>query len=145
MIYDPKNVLDLERAKRRFKQLCDQGKVFELTEKKPIRTLSQNSYLHLILGWFACEYGCTIEYAKKHYFKILCNPDIFIKKNEDKFLGEIKILRSSSDLDTREMTEAIERFRNWSNIEAGIYLPDPNETDFLQSIEIEIQKNKSFL
>lgn len=145
MIYDPKNILDLERAKRRFKQLCNQGKIFELTEIKPNRTLSQNSYLHLILGWFSCEYGCTIEYAKKYYFKILCNPELFIIENDDKFLGKIKNIRSSADLDSGQMSEAIERFRNWSNIEAGIYLPEPNETSFLQSIEIEIQKNKTFL
>lgn len=145
MLYDSSNIIDLQRANRRFKQLCDSGKIFELSEKKPLRSLQQNAYLHLLLGWFACEYGCTIEYAKQKYFKILCNPETFIIEVDDKFLGKVKILKSTSGLDVGQMTLAIERFRNWSNTEAFIYLPEPHETTFLQAIEIEMQKNREHL
>ena len=32
------------------------------------------------------------------------------------------------------MTIAVDRFRDWSSIESGIYLPSPNETEFLKEI-----------
>jgi hypothetical protein len=53
MTYDLNNILDKERFKRRVNQLYKAGEVVELTAKKPKRSLPQNAYLHLILGWFA--------------------------------------------------------------------------------------------
>jgi hypothetical protein len=43
------------------------------------------------------------------------------------------------------MTTAIERFRNWSSQEAGVYLPSPDEREFLREIEMEIYRNNEFL
>ena len=73
------------------------------------------------------------------------NPDIFIREKEDKYLGKIKVLRSSADLDTQEFTLAIERFRNWSAQEAGVDIPSPDEHYLIQQIEIEIERNKEYL
>lgn len=50
MIYDLNNILDKERFKRRSNDLYKKKAVVELTEKKRKRTLSQNSYLHYLLG-----------------------------------------------------------------------------------------------
>ena len=91
------------------------------------------------------ETGNTIEYVKREYFKRLCNPDIFVKVKQDPYLGEVEEVRSSASCDTRELTLAIERFRTWSAIECGIYLPEANETEFLQRIEVEIDKQKQWL
>ncbi|MBQ7819635.1 MAG: hypothetical protein IJ341_08060 [Bacteroidales bacterium] len=110
----------------------------ELTKKHGQRTLSQNSYLHLILGWFANEYGCTLDEVKVRFFKRKVNPNIFLKEGKR---GDY-VLRSSKELTTKEMTDAIDRFRNWSASEAGIYLPSPNETEFLSHIQREITNNK---
>jgi len=43
------------------------------------------------------------------------------------------------------MTLSIQRFRDWSSSVAGIYLPDTNETKFLNEIMIEESKNKQYL
>lgn len=43
------------------------------------------------------------------------------------------------------MTTAIERFRNYSVAQAGIYLPAPNENQFLIHIQQEIERNKEFI
>lgn len=123
MQYDGNNPLHVEQARTRLEQLIKNKKVFELTEKKPKRGLSQNRYLHTILGFFACETGNTLEWVKQQYFKKLVNPAMFIREKEDKYLGTIKVLRSSADLDTAEMTTAIERFRNWASAEAYICHP----------------------
>ena len=145
MIYDLTNTLDRKRFEQKVNLLLERGKVVELTEKHAQRTTQQNRYLHLLLGEFAMQTGNTLEYVKRAYFKALCNADIFVIEKADKWAGNVKELRSTADLTTAELTTAIERFRNWSSAEAGIYLPAPNEEEFLQRIEIEIQRHKQWL
>lgn len=145
MWYDGNNELQAVQARMRLEKLIKDGKVFELTEKKPKRSLSQNAYLHVLLGYFASQTGNTLEWVKKEYYKKLVNPTTFIRTKEDRFMGVVKYLRSSADLDTAEMTTSIDRFRNWSASEVGIYLPSPDEERLLQLAQIEIEKNKEFI
>lgn len=42
------------------------------------------------------------------------------------------------------MTTAIDRFRTFAS-EQGFYLPEPNETEMLRSIEIQSSKMQNFL
>lgn len=144
MLYDLSNDFQSAQFNTRCATLLDKGCIVELTEKKQRRSISQNSYLHLILSYFALEYGESPEYVKRQYFKILCNADIFIRDKVDNFRGTIKVLRSSADLDTAEMSLAIERFRNWASKEAGIYLPDANEHLMIQQMEMELSRNKKY-
>ena len=60
------------------------------------------------------------------------------------FLTDLMV-RSSRDLDTAEMTITIDKFRNYSSKEAGVYLPGPDEKRFLQQIEIDASKNQQYL
>ena len=133
MIYNLKKYIDKERAKKRFNDLLEEEAKIEL-KKKVKRTLRQNRYLHLILGWFGIELGYTLNEAKI-LFKSR-SLDIFeYTKNE------ITFFRSSAELDSKKMTTAIERFRNWSSADAGVYLPEANEDKFLEQIEYEMSKN----
>ena len=145
MIYDTSNPLDKANFMLRAKKLAESGKVIELTEKKPRRSLPQNKYLHVILAYFGAQTGNTLEWVKQQYYKKLVNPDLFIREKEDKYLGKIKVLRSSADLDTAEMSLSIERFRNWAAQEAGIYIPSADEAILIQQMEIEIERSKEFL
>ena len=145
MRYDGANELHAAQARSRLEKFIRDKKVFDLTEKKPQRTLSQNSYLHVILSYFACQYGETMEYVKREYFKKLVNSATFIREREDRFLGRIKYLRSSSDLTTEEMSLCIDRFRNWSASVAGIYLPAANEQQMLIYAQQEIERNNKFI
>ncbi len=134
MLYDLKKSTDCQRARRRFEDLVEEETVIEL-KKKVKRSTSQNSYLHLILGWFAIETGYTLDEAKQIYKDL--NPRIYrYEKNGKAFT------RSSSDLSTTEMGLTIDRFRDYSSIEAGIYLPEPSDLAFLTEIEIEMSKSK---
>jgi hypothetical protein len=144
MLYDLSNPLQNESFKVKAEALAKKGGIVELTEKKQQRSLAQNRYLHLILAYFALEIGESPEYVKRHYFKVLCNKDLFVREVEDKFLGKIKVLRSSADLDTGEMTTAIERYRNWAASE-GVYIPSPDEQNLVQQMEIEISRNRMYL
>jgi hypothetical protein len=144
MLYDLSNPLQCESFKVKAEALAKKGGIVELTEKKQQRTSAQNRYLHSILAYFGLEVGETAEYVKKNYFKILCNKDLFIREVDDKYLGKIKVLRSSADLDTAEMTTAIERYRNWCASE-GVYIPSAEEHLLVQQMEIEISKNRMYL
>lgn len=145
MVYDTSNPLDKANFLLRAKKLAESGKVIELTEKKPRRSLPQNKYLHVILAYFGTQTGNTLEWVKQQYYKKLVNPDLFIREKEDKYLGMIKVLRSSADLDTAEMSLSIERFRNWAAQEPGIYIPSADEAILIQQMEIEIERNKEYL
>ena len=143
MLYDLSNKVDLTQAQFRFKKLTESGATIDLTEKKR-RTTKQNNYLHLILSWFALETAYTLEFVKREYFKLLVNPEIFVIEKDGK-LGKVKDIRSSADLDSKELTTAIDRFKIWASNEAGVYLPDANEDEFLKHIEIEISRKKEWL
>lgn len=145
MVYDTSNPLDNANFLLRAKKLAERGKIVELTEKKPRRSLPQNKYLHVILAYFGTQTGNTLEWVKQQYYKKLVNPDLFIREKEDKYLGKIKVLRSSADLDTSEFSLSIERFRNWAAQEAGIYIPSADEAILIQQMEIEIERNKEHL
>lgn len=145
MIYNLSSPLDKANFLLRAKKLADSGVIVDLTEKKPRRSLPQNKYLHVILAYFGTQTGNTLEWVKQQYYKKLVNPDLFIREKEDKYLGRIKVLRSSADLDTAEMTESIEKFRNWTAQEAGIYIPSADEAILIQQMEIEIERSKEFL
>lgn len=145
MLYDGKNPLHAKQATLRLNKIIEKGAMFTLTEKKPKRTTNQNKYLHVILGYFAVETGNTIEYVKTEYFKKHCNPDIFVCQKADPYIGNINYLKSSADIDTAEMTTAIERFRNWSSQTAGIYLATPEDIRYIQLMELEIERNKQYL
>lgn len=144
MLYDLSNPLQNESFKVKAEALSKKGCIVELTEKKPQRSLQANKYLHVILAYFGLQIGETMEYVKKHYYKILCNKDTFIREVDDKYLGKVKVLRSSSDLDTEEFSRTIARFRDWAATE-GIYIPSSEEHLMVQQMEIEVSRNKMYL
>ena len=145
MRYDGSTELHAQQARQKLEKLIRDGKIFDLTEKKPQRTRSQNNYLHLALAYFACETGNTLEWVKQEYYKKLVNPDTFIRERDDPYLGRVKYLRSSADLDVDEMTLTITRFRNWSSSQAGVYIPAPDDFRMMELAEIEIERNKEYL
>lgn len=145
MTYNLSNPLDIQNARTRLELLVKRGSVVELTEKKPKRSLNQNSYLHLLLGYFASQTGNTLEWVKQQYYKKLCNPDMFIGEREDRFLGKVKYVRSSADLRTDELSLTVERFRNWAAVEAGIYLPEPTNEAEIAALAVEVERYKTYL
>lgn len=144
MTYDLSKPLDRQKFKTRVNHLFAQGKQVELIEKT-YRSLSQNAYLHVILGILAMDQGETIDYVKENYYKRLVNPDIFILTKQDKIIGKIEVLRSSKELTKEEMSKSIDKLRNWAVSELGCYLPSADEESLLKEAEIEIQRHRSYL
>lgn len=127
------------------RKLEEKGAVVELTRKAERRTLPQNAYLHVLLGYFAGEYGVSLEEAKLDFFKRTCNRELFTAKSRNRRGRVVERVRSTRDLTTAELSLAIDRFRNWSAKEAGIYLPEAGEHGFLAYAQNEMRKNSAFL
>lgn len=145
MIFNLKNEYEIPKFKEYVNRLFRERAVVEVKKKSPNRTLAQNSYLHLLLGYFASEYGCSLDEAKVDFYKRTCNRYLFERKVTNKKGKEITCLRSSADLTTGEMTLSIDRFRNWSASVAGIYLPAANEQQMLIFAQQEIERNNEFI
>lgn len=145
MVYNLSSQLDVQNARVRLESLVKRSCIIELTEKRQKRTLDQNAYLHLLLGYFASQTGNTLHWVKEEYYKKLCNPDLYIYMKDDPFLGRVPTTRSSSDLRTDEMSLSIDRFRNWAAQEGGIYLPDATSKEEIASMQIEVERYKTYL
>lgn len=143
MTYDLASTLDRERFAARVSYLLDKGAAVELTEKVQ-RSLSQNNYLHAIIGAVAMETGNTLAYAKEFYFKRIANHDLFVRDVDDPYAGRVQVLRSSADLTKEEMSLAIDRFKKWA-AEQGMYLPDPEDEALLSMIQVEMGKVRKYL
>ena len=125
MIFNLSNHYEIPKFKEYVNKLFSERAVVEVKKKLPNRTLAQNSYLHLLLGYF--------------------NRDLFERKTVNKKGNEVTYLRSSAELTTGEMTLSIDRFRNWSASVAGIYLPAANEQQMLIYAQQEIERNNEFI
>lgn len=157
MLYNLRNPVEADKFKtkvsaltKKAKELSEynpQGKtcIVDLTEKQQSRSLAQNAYYHVIVAYFASEYGVSKEQAECDYFKRLCNSDIFVRKVTNKRGKEVEYLRSSADLDKDEMSIAITRFRNWCSAEAEIYIPSGEEHEYIVFCQQAIERNKEYL
>lgn len=144
-LYNLKNPYDREEFKRACNQMALKREYVELKKKNTQRSLAQNSYLHLLLGYFASEFGYTLEEVKFDIFKKICNRDIFEKRRVNKRGQEVTYIRSSTELDKAEMTTAIERFRNYSSAQCGLYLPEANEGEALFFAQQQMEQNREYM
>ena len=144
MLYDLKNPLDRERFKRRCNALFKKQGIVELSERVK-RSNQSNRYLHLLLGYLAMETGNSLDYAKEIFYKRAANAEIFVREKEDDLIGKTEYLRSSAELTQEEFSLSVDRFRDWSSQVAGIYLPSPNEEQFLESIEYEMSRQQRWM
>lgn len=146
MKYDLSNQSDRERLMEHVRQAVEKREgIVEFTTKKRQRSLPQNRYLHVILSYFASQYGESMEYVKEKFFKEVCNRDLFYRLVNDRILGYTERVRSTADLTTEEMSLAIERFRDFCAMNAGIYIPLSDEHRLLELAEIEVERHKEYV
>jgi len=146
MVYKLKNDFDKKNFIAKIKVLIEQQKEVELNVIKQKKSIPTNSYFHLIVGWFALEYGETIDYVKQEMIKKVICSETFIFDYVNKKTGELsKRYRSFADLSQEESNYVIDKFRNYSSKVAGIYLPDKSDLINLHQIDLEVRKNKQYL
>ena len=144
MLFNLNNPYEAEAFLPYCQKQYDKKGYVEVKRKYPNRTLKQNAYLHVLLGYYASEFGYTKEEVKIDTFKRLCNPDIFIRKRVNNRGKEVSYLRSSADLSTDEMRIAIEKFRFYSENE-GFHLPAPHEDELIFFAMQQIEKNAEYI
>jgi hypothetical protein len=135
MIYNLSKADEAAKAQEYLTRLIKQGKKITLAVRRKRRSYAQNAYLHLILGWYGIETGYTLAEVKQHIFKEEVCASIFQKAKH----GRV-VTRSTAELNTLEMTNAIEQFRNHAQADLNIYLPAPNEYELLESLEQQLQQ-----
>lgn len=144
-----------EKDRHDYKEYCNnlyleaikggRGSIVEVKKKHRPRSLPQNSYLHVCLSYFASEFGYNEEEVKYTIFKQVVNREIFARNRVNKRGQTVTFWRSTADLDTAEMTLAIEKFRNYSALVAGLYIPAPNEESALLEAQKQIALYEKYL
>ena len=135
MIYDLDNELDREKYKARVNHLFKNRKKVEMKEKKELRSLPQNRYLHVMLSYAALHTGYTEQQMKHDIWKKIICRDIFLDKEKS-----IECYRSSAKLSTLEMTQAIDMFRDFWSVQIGLYIPSPDDHLLALQAETEIEQ-----
>lgn len=138
MRYNLSEFKEVVEAKLYLKKLSDDKSVIELKKVSPQRSLKSNSYLHLLLQICASEWGYTLAEIKTIWKREIAANTFIYFKNDKPFI------RSSADLDSKEMTDSIEQLKKYS-AEQGLELPDPDDEEKLAYYERQIQKNERYL
>ena len=140
MIYDLSNTFSKEKFDKAVERVSKRGGIVELTEKLS-KTKPQNNYLHLILGKFGLETGYTLDEVKYRFFKKEVNPRLFLRHKVNPRGKEIEYVCSINELTKEELSEAIDRFVNWSAAN-GILLPSAEDYKLLQYVEWELKQQR---
>lgn len=141
--YKPSDPRDFCEALDFLTQAKEQGFEVELHKFYKKRSNPQNGYLHFALGYFAHRYGCTLIEAKEIYFKKYACRDIFLIEMVDKNGNSESYYRSSADLNTVEMSNAISNFIAYASCN-GIEIPQPGDELGRRVCEREMEKTKVY-
>lgn len=144
-VYDLQSPNDRERFATKAKEFAELGVYVELRRVRKARSLSQNAYMHLLIRYFASEFGYTEEQVKQDIFKRTCNAELFEEDVVNRRGCTVRRIRSSASLNSAEMTTAIERFRNYSSAECGLYLPTPDEREHIAVAMRQVDECKAYL
>ena len=137
MIYRLKNEIEARNAQSRLEYLTRKGKKIEIKERRALRTLNQNSYLHLIIGYFGSQYGLNL-LESKQYYKML-NEDLYYYEKSG-----YTYIKSSKDLDKAQMARSIDRFIDHAEAN-GIQMPRTGEQEFIDHCNNQIEQNSAYL
>lgn len=137
MKYNLATTGEAERAFSYLSDLSGQHALVEVKKISPNRSLSQNSYLHLLIGAFGVHFGYTLEEAKQIYKEI--SPTIYQYDKKGR-----TFLRSSADLTKEEMAKSIDTFMEKSK-EAGYPLPLATDQEWLRQLDNAIEQTKHYL
>jgi hypothetical protein len=146
MVYNPQKPIDIQRAIEKIKHFIAKGQPFELKRISQKKSVNQNSYFHLIVGWFAWEYGEDFEYVKQEMIKKIICPEVFRYERANEKTGEVRdAYKSFANIDKDQTTYVIDKFRDYASKQAGIYLPEPTDLAALQEIEVQLKNNEQYL
>lgn len=141
--YRPNDPRDMIQALDFLNLAKEQGFDVELKKFYRNRSGKQNRYYHFICAYFAHCYGCTEFEAENVYMKQYAARQIFEVEYEDKDGRKIHYFRSSADLNTAEMSSAINNFIAYAECN-GIMIPYENDELGRRYCEQQLEKSNGF-
>lgn len=117
MILNLSNSTDVNKAQVYLDKLISDQSKAEIIKIHKKRTNSQNRYVHALFTIFGGSFGYSSDEAKTLVKRELG----YTYQNQGEWF-----LKQTRLMDTKELTEFIDKFRNYS-AENGCYLPTPEE------------------
>lgn len=134
MRYSLESQQQADQAKEYLNQAIRNKWKIELVRKSAQRTINQNSFFHVLCTFLGNELGYTKDEAKTYIKRHM--SDVFVyEKNGNKFM------RSSADLDEKEMATVMERlYMLAADLDVVLPLCENEETYNLLSNQLEKSK-----
>ena len=111
------------------------------SDQKPQRTLRQNRYLRAIDSMIAGFTGDNPNDVHEYLIELHSEPVMMgIKGGASGMPVEITRKMRTSEFDTRQMTNYIERVRQWSNDFLGFYIPAPDDVPDEVYIQYDLKR-----
>lgn len=121
MLLDLSKEFDAKRGEEYFNKMLKDGAKIEIKKVHAKRTVDQNAYFHVCIKFFCLETGYTMKEAKIVLAREFGSFMIYKHK-------EHSFIRSTSELDTSQMTQYIDWIRNIACYETlGVYVMTPEE------------------
>lgn len=134
MYFDLMNEAQREQFREVVERVLRKGSVVRLTDEQP-RTLEQNSYFQVLVGFFASRTGCQPREVKAIIKTLVC-PDIFIVDNR---------LRSTAELTSAELQTVISRFKFYSSTVVKVDLPDADKYRSVINVIRQVERDRDFI
>lgn len=138
MRYNLKNDGELQEAQTFLTNCFMREQTIEMKVVRARRSLKANAYLHLLLQICANEWGYSLAEMKTIYKRNIC-PNIYVYHRRDNVF-----MKSSADLDNKEMSDSIEQLKKYS-AEHGLILPEPHDEEKINYYEKLIEQNRRYL
>ena len=141
MRYDLLKSYDRQKVHEYLDKLIKQEAKVELKKIHPKRSTSANAYLHVLFTLWGQEFGYLMDEAKREV-----KTGLGYVYEKDRTYGSFKGVPErhyykTSEMDSKQLTVFIDKFRDWSAQTCDLYLPSPAE--FLSEqiyFENEIEK-----
>jgi len=133
MIYDTSDPDELIKAADQLAEFGARGKVVDMKVVRAGRTLSQNAFLHTLLGGLGNFLGYNLDEMKTIYKREI-NPSLYVYDRNGR-----KFLKSSTELTKEEMSASIDKLRMFAEAQ-GYPLPAESDVAFIRQLQNELER-----
>lgn len=115
--------------------------IIKIAKNRPVRSLGQNAYYHMVWSIYASHTGHYVDELKTEFYNKIGFYEVFT----DKRGKQTKRYKSSKDCDTKEMTSLINQQSQWGREEfPEVIVPRQEDATYLQWIQVQNDYEKVF-
>lgn len=137
MKFNTASTAEATRAFEYLTELVGRHGIVDIRKVSPVRSLSQNAYLHLLISAFGAHFGYSSIEGKQLYKEL--NKDIYEYTKKGR-----KFYKSSAELSKEDMARSVDRFMAASESQ-GYPLPLATDQGWLMQIQNTIEQNQRYL